>query len=100
MGHGNTNDAKIPTLIQDLFDIIDVKAGCDFSIVLDKHGRVFSFGLNNYGQLGLGNFVNRQIPTQILNLNTSLITCGYGHSLIINQPEGNVFSFGLNNVIV
>ena len=32
--------------------VVDARAGCYHSAVLTSAGRVFSFGLNNYGQLG------------------------------------------------
>lgn len=38
-------------------------AGSYFSFYKDAKGRVYSFGLNNYGQLGLGNTKDKHEPT-------------------------------------
>lgn len=43
---------------------------CNYqSLILDDKGKVYVFGWNDYGQLGLGNNVDRNVPTLIPNLN-------------------------------
>lgn len=60
--------------------------------------RVFSSGLNNYGQLGLGDiYVNRHQLTLIPDLaekNISKVAAGQHHSLALNLHGTELFSFG------
>jgi len=58
--------------------------------------KAWSFGLNIFGQLGLGDLVNRTKPTQIPNIEAVKVACGDKHSLLIDM-NNNVWSFGLNN---
>ena len=95
--------------------IISVSAGGFFSLILDKDGRVYSFGSNigitdsgddtyfnaNYGLLGLNMEILRSIwentrnePVPIPNLNNIIqISAGSDHSLVLNDG-GKVYSFG------
>ena len=57
---------------------------------------VLSFGSNNYGQLGLGDGEDRNIPTQIpSDIKAKQIACGGQHSMIIDT-DSNSWSFGKN----
>lgn len=61
-------------------------------------GTVKTCGLNNHGQLGLGDLVNRNIPILIPNLtNVKQVSCGgYNHTLFLLN-DGNVKLCGNNN---
>ena len=50
-------------------NIEEISAGHDHSLALDSKGNVYSFGVNNKGQLGLGNNGNANVPTIIPNFN-------------------------------
>lgn len=34
--------------------VVQISCGSNFSLILDDEGRLFVFGRNDYGQLGLG----------------------------------------------
>jgi hypothetical protein len=73
-----------------------IAAGSAHSLILDSQGQVFGFGLNDDGQLGLGDIINRNVPTLIDNISIGQIisvSCGGNHSLLLNS-QGQVFSFG------
>ena len=44
---------------------------------------VWSFGYNNYGQLGLADRVSRLVPTRIPNIKAKAISSGRDHTLLI-----------------
>ena len=75
-------------------DIVQFSAGLDHSLFLLKSGNIYSAGLNNFGQLGLGNTTNTP-PTLIPNLSgATLVKTGYDYSAVV--ASGNVYTFGNN----
>jgi alpha-tubulin suppressor-like RCC1 family protein len=99
---GSFNDTSIPILIPNLNDIVKICAADSFSLCLDSQGRVWGFGNNLAGQLGLGVGYNQfenlpiPIPTLIPNLNNIIeISGGDFHSLCLDN-QGRVWAFGYN----
>ena len=83
-------------------DIVQVAAGYYHTLALDVDGIVYSWGNNNYGQLGDGTLVNRRIPVAV-NASGSLagkrfvkIAAGYDTSFAIDS-DGVLYSWGDNN---
>ena len=75
---------------------VEVQEGKNFTIALKQNGTVWSYGLNNNGQLGLGDNENRIEPTQIEGLdNIKEISTGYSHSLALTK-DGEVYAWGEN----
>lgn len=56
LGLGHTHNILTPSIVTGLsdHDIIDIKGGEHFSIALSSEGKIFTFGRNEEGQLGLG----------------------------------------------
>jgi len=68
----------------------------DTSIFLCSDGTVYSCGNNSQGQLGLGDNITRNIPTQITDLsNITEIVCGGYHTLFLDA-FGNAYGCGNN----
>ena len=65
------------------------------SLLLKNDGTLWSCGLNNYGQLGLGDTTNRATFTQVTtNINdVKSVYCGYYHT-IISKNNGTLWSCG------
>jgi alpha-tubulin suppressor-like RCC1 family protein len=66
--------------------------------VLDSKNDVWVFGLNSYGQLGIGDnaVINiSKTPTKIQNLKAKQIYAGGNHTIIIDI-ENNIWVFGDN----
>jgi len=62
---------------------------------LTKAGNVYAAGKNDVGQLGLGDFVNRDIPTQLTTIsNVSSIVCGLSFTFANLPPQ--MYSWGQN----
>jgi alpha-tubulin suppressor-like RCC1 family protein len=81
-----------------LYEIIEqVSAGSGFTMILCKSGKVFVFGKNDKGQIGLPGFGSVMAPNlQTLLSNVSQISCGFDHSLVLLK-NGSVLAFGANN---
>ena len=60
-----------------------------------KYGETLAFGYNYFYQLGLGNNQDVYLPTQIPNINSKSIYCGYNHTAIIDLND-YVWIFGRN----
>jgi alpha-tubulin suppressor-like RCC1 family protein len=71
LGDGTTTDRWVPTEITSRFSlaggdkIILLSIGLSHSSAISATGRVFMWGNNDYGQLGDGTTINRNIPIQI-----------------------------------
>jgi alpha-tubulin suppressor-like RCC1 family protein len=60
-------------------------------------GLLYTFGNNEYGQLGHGDNLNRSVPTQVAGLTgVESIVCGENFSIIL-MADGTVRSCGLND---
>ena len=79
-------------------DIISIKCGDEYSLLLTSKGYVYSFGSNYQGQLGLNdkNIKSRSVPTLIHNIpEITRIECGENHSMCIDI-DNNLWVFGCN----
>jgi alpha-tubulin suppressor-like RCC1 family protein len=91
--------------------IVAVSPGAYHSIALTADGSVYTFGRNNYGQLGDNTTTDRITPIQVIkgayNGNTYLgdttnnpvisVSAGLGHSLAL-AADGMLYAFGYNNL--
>jgi alpha-tubulin suppressor-like RCC1 family protein len=74
-----------------------IAAGWDHSLAIQSDDTVLGWGLNNYGQLGVGDTDNRLTPTLTINgLTVKAIACGGAHSLAIKSDSAGI-AWGLNN---
>lgn len=93
------NQSKIDEFrpVSKLINVKQIEACADSSSVLDEFGQAWMFGSNIYRNLGLGDDVNRNVPTQIPGFkNIKQISMGWGHSAFIDE-FGQVWTFGQNN---
>jgi alpha-tubulin suppressor-like RCC1 family protein len=86
----------IPTLIPTLSNIVQIASnGGNHVLCLDNQGRVWAFGTNTFGELGLGDERDRDIPLALYLSNIIQIACGENYSMCLDS-KGNVFVFGNN----
>ncbi|WP_249901538.1 S-layer homology domain-containing protein [Paenibacillus sp. PK3_47] len=83
LGLGNVTQTSTPTLVPGLTNVIDVELSfyVSSSAAITSNGDVYTFGLNNYGQLGLGDLVNRSTPQKVNGLQNA-VTVDFGGSSI------------------
>jgi len=68
--------------------IIAIAAGMHFSLALSVTGKVYAWGWNGFGQLGLGDLKSRNTPTFIPNLSgVRAIAAGEVHALAIGKNQ-------------
>jgi alpha-tubulin suppressor-like RCC1 family protein len=98
-GTGSTQRRYLtPVVVSSLRDVAAVSAGAFHALALDKHGQVFSFGLNQSGQLGQANRnIEQRQPQQLVGaLDGSpvvQIDGGFAHSGCVTQQH-RLFLFG------
>lgn len=101
-GQGNTDDVLSPTCVSAILGVKmqDVAAGLWHTVSISADGDVYSFGGNQFGQLGIGSDQAETIPKlvdapSLENKNARSVSCGARHSAIITD-EGEVFCWGWN----
>lgn len=102
LGRGSNTLAETPIQVKDesgygyLTDIKHIACGNKVSMAIDNSGNLYTWGLNNYGQLGINNRVNQTLPVKNTYLtNVRKITSGNktGYAL---TDDGKVYGFGYN----
>ena len=97
LGVGNFNDILIPTQLGNATNWSKIESG-NFSNTIAKKvdGTFWSWGLNDYGQLGIGNIINKNIPTIIPNLTN----CDYfnfkNNHVVAIKTDGTLLLWGKN----
>nr|GMC99643.1 ultraviolet-B receptor UVR8-like isoform X2 [Ipomoea batatas] len=64
-----------------------VSCGARHSTIMTEDAKVYSWGWNKYGQLGLGDTIDRNIPAQVPLDDYTLknIACGWWHTLLLAE---------------
>ena len=104
LGLGNNitaqNMTQVPNFLPTNEKLRSVSAGAAHALALTESGEVYAWGRNNYGQLGIGNKTDRDVPTLVSgawNGNKIIsIAAGDNHSLAMDDAF-NVYSWGLNS---
>ena len=73
-----------------------VSSGTHYSAALRADGTVWTWGYNNYGELGLGDNAHRVEPAKVNIDNVVDISAGHHHILYL-KADGTVWASGLNN---
>ena len=99
LGLGNTTSCSSPVQATSLGSQVKaLAAGYYHSLALKEDGTVWAWGYNIHGQLGLGDFADRNNPVQITSLGDGVaaLAAGRDHSLAIKN-NGTVWAWGYNN---
>ena len=100
LGLGNDISYNTPQLISNISNLTigSVSAGYRHTLFLADDGKVYSCGLNDDGQLGLGNDISYNTPqliSDISNLTITAVSASTDHSLFLTH-DGRVYSCGGN----
>ncbi|CAK74586.1 unnamed protein product (macronuclear) [Paramecium tetraurelia] len=78
LGNGRVDDLETPTQI-DISGLFfnEIAAGAYHSLALAKNNQVYGWGVNNRGQLGIGNKENQLLPKQLTFFDRKKIQCQY-----------------------
>lgn len=85
----------LPPLVQ----IKQIAAGNEFTAILTSEGKLFTFGFNGSGQLGLGINTSVHCPNQLnLTINVASLAAANGcEHLILITKDGAAYITGYNN---
>lgn len=106
LGEGKHRQVKRPQLVEFPVEvkIKDVMAGAGHTAALSAEGEIYLWGLNNYGQLGLGDQKPRWYPESVKLDSTGLpllkiekITCS-AHATFCIDEEGKAYSWGKGHI--
>lgn len=67
-GLGQKRKAKTFEKIEGINNVVKIATGSFHSLLLTLDEKIYAFGLNNRGQLGLGDNLNRHSPTLVMDL--------------------------------
>ena len=108
LGKNDATDAHIPAAVRTLGTpmagkiIVQLAAGNSQSIALASDGTVYTWGWNQYGQLGNGTTMNSRIPVAVVTAGTPLagktisqIAAGNAHALAMTD-DGTMYTWGWN----
>jgi alpha-tubulin suppressor-like RCC1 family protein len=98
LGLGDNNDREVYTKLKHNFgNIKDIYCGTNHNIILNDNNELFVCGVNQRGQLGLGDYNERYIYTK-LEHNFGIIKnifCGYLNNIILTE-NNELYVCGLN----
>lgn len=88
----------VPGQVEGLSGITAVSAGENFALALSKDGKVYSWGDNRSGQLGLSDTENRQTPQEITAISGRVISlsAGSAHGAAVTSDQ-TVWLWGSNS---
>jgi alpha-tubulin suppressor-like RCC1 family protein len=76
---------------------VSIACGAGFTLAVNSLGELYSWGKNDFGQLGLGSTADEYSPQKVGVANNWVsIACGIDHVLAINS-NGELFSWGRND---
>ncbi|MBP1772427.1 MAG: repeat-containing protein [Holophagaceae bacterium] len=91
---GTTTSAEV--LLDVLYADPAVAAGHDHALAITTKGKVYAWGVGGNGQLGLGDYQARNVPTAVTLPGPAVkVAAGWGHSLAL-LADGRVFAWGNN----
>ena len=93
----STTTYNTPTVISGLSNVTSIAVGNNHALALDSSNRLWSWGLNTDGQLGLGDTSTLTSPVEVTIAGTvSQMQCGASFSMVL-LTSGSVYTWGDNS---
>ncbi|KAI3990988.1 hypothetical protein MKX01_026172 [Papaver californicum] len=98
LGHGDCEDQLIPHQLAALRNAVisQISGGWRHTMALTSDGKLYGWGWNKFGQVGVGDNVDHCVPVLVkfpFEQKVVQISCGWRHTLAITERQ-NVFSWG------
>ncbi|XP_077224913.1 ultraviolet-B receptor UVR8-like [Tasmannia lanceolata] len=98
LGHGNFEDHLVPHQLEALRNnyVSQISGGWRHSMALTSEGKLYGWGWNKFGQIGVGDNVDHCSPVQVKFPNEQIIvqvSCGWRHTLAVAEGQ-NIYSWG------
>jgi alpha-tubulin suppressor-like RCC1 family protein len=92
--HGYGTQRNVPTEVPGVNEVVAVAVGSLHSFALSRDGTVMACGMNDYGQLGLGDTDDRYTFTVVAGLRGVVdIDAGENHTIAVTV-EGGLYTWG------
>jgi alpha-tubulin suppressor-like RCC1 family protein len=97
LGIGSSGNSNTPVAASVLTSgVSQVSGGGSHCMALKTDGSVWAWGWNNFGQLGIGNTTDSDVPLQVSGLsNVNKIYSGSNHNMALKN-DGTVWTWGYN----
>lgn len=93
---GAGTNRNTPSQISTASDWVEIDGGNKHTLARKTNNTIWSWGGNQYGQLGLGNVITRSVPTQVGTTSDWLnIKAGEYHTIGL-KTDGTIWSWGEN----
>lgn len=97
LGHGDFSDHLAPRPVDALagVNIAKIGGGWRHTVALDDAGRLYAWGWNKFGQIGVGNNEDQNRPQHVEALTEPVeqVSCGWRHTVAITC-NANVYAWG------
>ena len=90
-------EIRTPVVVPGLPDLLDVAGGRNHAVALAADGTVWTWGANDSGQLGRGDFAAHTAPQQVPGISKVVdVGAGAEHSMAVTEA-GQVFVWGVGS---
>ncbi|WZY79692.1 ultraviolet-B receptor UVR8 [Brassica napus] len=98
LGHGDLEDHLVPHKLEALGNsvISQISGGWRHTMALTSDGKLYGWGWNKFGQVGVGNNLDQCSPVQVRfpdDQKVVQVSCGWRHTLAVTE-RNNVFAWG------
>ncbi len=96
IGNGVTSTlaVSVPVQVPGLSNVMAVSAGDNFTAILNTDGAVWTWGGNDFGQLGDGTYTDRPSPAQVKNLSNVILLAARDYHVLVVKSDGTVWAWG------
>lgn len=95
---GGSDCSYVPVQAGNLTNVTEIASGGAFSCAVTSGGRLYCWGENNRGQLGLSDTTNRTLPTQVANGTVGVRASGGSSFMCFELQTGEYRCSGTNQL--